>query len=394
MQLSTIVLLIITLIILGEVSYLLARLPRNTLKTKGRALLVDTSVLMDGRITAVAKTGFIGDTLVIPRSVVGELQFLADHADSDKRARARYGLDVVTELQAMDEVEVELLQDGSKAREGVDERLLSLAKQHGAWLLTIDYNLNKVAAVEGIGVLNMNELAQSIRMAHLPGEHLTLALLQKGQDAHQAVGHLPDGTMVVVEQASSQLGRTCEVEIIRNLQTAAGKMIFAKLVKKPVVQPAKARSAEASSGKAVAQEESATQPSTQPKSAKTSRSRQPARARTTTAPAEKTDKKHDQPASSQPQRTARVAHEKTKPAEQPQPKQLAKRTSRARAATTPKSPQAASSLQSRHTKQSTTSRTSQATTQATSKNRTARSSSRRRVDHEAALLDLVKKQTD
>ena len=231
MQLSTIVLLIITLIILGEVSYLLARLPRNTLKTKGRALLVDTSVLMDGRITAVAKTGFIGDTLVIPRSVVGELQFLADHADSDKRARARYGLDVVTELQAMDEVEVELLQDGSKAREGVDERLLSLAKQHGAWLLTIDYNLNKVAAVEGIGVLNINELAQSIRMAHLPGEHLTLALLQKGQDAHQAVGHLPDGTMVVVEQASSQLGRTCEVEIIRNLQTAAGKMIFAKLVK-------------------------------------------------------------------------------------------------------------------------------------------------------------------
>lgn len=395
MQLSTLVLLIITLIILGEVSYLLARLPRNTLKTKGRALLVDTSVLMDGRITAVAKTGFIGDTLVIPRSVVGELQFLADHADSDKRARARYGLDVVTELQAMDEVEVELLQDGSKAREGVDERLLSLAKQHGAWLLTIDYNLNKVAAVEGIGVLNMNELAQSIRMAHLPGEHLTLALLQKGQDAHQAVGHLPDGTMVVVEQASSQLGRTCEVEIIRNLQTAAGKMIFAKLVKKPVVQPAKARSAEASSGKVVAQEESATQPSTQPKPAKTLRSRQPARTRATTVPAEKTDKKNDQPAaSSQPQRTARVAHEKTKPVEQPQPKQLVKRTSRARAATTPKSPQAASSPQSRHTKQSTVSRTPQATTQAASKKRTTRSSSRRRVDHEATLLDLVKKQTD
>ena len=392
MQLSTIVLLIITLIILGEVSYLLARLPRNTLKTKGRALLVDTSVLMDGRITAVAKTGFIGDTLVIPRSVVGELQFLADHADSDKRARARYGLDVVTELQAMDEVEVELLQDGSKAREGVDERLLSLAKQHGAWLLTIDYNLNKVAAVEGIGVLNINELAQSIRMAHLPGEHLTLALLQKGQDAHQAVGHLPDGTMVVVEQASSQLGRTCEVEIIRNLQTAAGKMIFAKLVKKPVVQPAKAHSVEASSGKVVAQEESATQPSTQPKPAKTSRSRQPARTRATTALAEKTE--NDQPASSQPQRTARVAHEKTKPAEQPQPKQLAKRTSRARAATTPKSPQATSSPQSRHTKQSTASRTSQAATQATSKKRTTRSSSRRRVDHEAALLDLVQKQTD
>ena len=391
MQLSTLVLLIITLIILGEVSYLLARLPRNTLKTKGRALLVDTSVLMDGRITAVAKTGFIGDTLVIPRSVVGELQFLADHADSDKRARARYGLDVVTELQAMDEVEVELLQDGSKAREGVDERLLSLAKQHGAWLLTIDYNLNKVAAVEGIGVLNINELAQSIRMAHLPGEHLTLALLQKGQDAHQAVGHLPDGTMVVVEQASSQLGRTCEVEIIRNLQTAAGKMIFAKLVKKPAPQPAKAHSAEASSEKAAAQEEPAAQPSTQPKPAKTSRSRQSSRARIAQTSVEKADKKKEQPAPSQPQQTVR---EKAKPVEQPQPKQLAKRTSRARAATTPKSPQAASSPQSRHTKQSTTSRTSQAATQAASKKRTTRSSSRRRVDHEAALLDLVQKQTD
>ena len=387
MQLSTIVLLIITLIILGEVSYLLARLPRNTLKTKGRALLVDTSVLMDGRITAVAKTGFIGDTLVIPRSVVGELQFLADHADSDKRARARYGLDVVTELQAMDEVEVELLQDGSKAREGVDERLLSLAKQHGAWLLTIDYNLNKVAAVEGIGVLNINELAQSIRMAHLPGEHLTLALLQKGQDAHQAVGHLPDGTMVVVEQASSQLGRTCEVEIIRNLQTAAGKMIFAKLVKKPAPQPAKARSAEASSGKAVVQEESATQP----KPTKTSRSRQSLRARTAQTSVEKADKKKEQPAPSQPQP---ATHEKAKPAEQPQLKQPARRASRARAATAPKSPQAASSPQSRHTKQSTTSRTPQVATQAPSKKRTTRSSSRRRVDHEAALLDLVKKQTD
>ena len=243
-------------------------------------------------------------------------------------------------------------------------------------------------------MLNINELAQSIRMAHLPGEHLTLALLQKGQDAHQAVGHLPDGTMVVVEQASSQLGHTCEVEIIRNLQTAAGKMIFAKLVKKPAPQPAKARSAEASSGKTVAQEEPATQLSTQPKPAKTSRSRQSPRARTVQTSVEKADEKNDQPASSQPQRTARVAHEKTKPVEQPQPKQLAKRTSRARAATTPKSPQAASSPQSRHTKQSTTSRTSQVAKQAASKKRTTRSSSRRRVDHEAALLDLVKKQTD
>ena len=230
MQTKDLILLAVTLLILGEVSYLLARLPKNSIKSKDRAILVDTSVLMDGRIVPVAQTGFIGGTLVIPRSVIGELQFLADHADADKRARARYGLDVVTELQAMERVNVELLQDGSHAREGVDDRLLKLAKQHGAVIMTLDYNLNKVAAVEGTEVLNLNELAQSIRMEHLPGEKITLELIQKGQDAHQGVGYLPDGTMVVVEQASAQIGQTLNVEIIRNLQTAAGRMIFAKKI--------------------------------------------------------------------------------------------------------------------------------------------------------------------
>ena len=243
MQTKDLILLAVTLLILGEVSYLLARLPKNSIKSKDRAILVDTSVLMDGRIVPVAQTGFIGGTLVIPRSVIGELQFLADNADADKRARARYGLDVVTELQAMERVNVELLQDGSHAREGVDDRLLKLAKQHGAVIMTLDYNLNKVAAVEGTEVLNLNELAQSIRMEHLPGEKITLELIQKGQDAHQGVGYLPDGTMVVVEQASAQIGQTLNVEIIRNLQTAAGRMIFAKKIEttnKPLKSTAKA----------------------------------------------------------------------------------------------------------------------------------------------------------
>lgn len=230
METKDIVLLAVTLIILGEVSYLLARLPKTNIKAKNRAILVDTSVLMDGRITAVARTGFIGGTLVIPRSVIGELQFLADHADADKRARARHGLDVVTELQAMDRVEVELLQDGSRAHEGVDERLLQLAKQHGAVIMTLDFNLNKVAAVESIEVLNLNELAQSLRMEYLPGDRLMLELIQKGQDSHQAVGYLPDGTMVVVEQASARIGQTHTVEVVRSLQTAAGRMMFAKIV--------------------------------------------------------------------------------------------------------------------------------------------------------------------
>jgi uncharacterized protein YacL len=213
-----------------EVAYIIKNNHLPRIKSRDRAILIDTSVLMDGRIVSIAGTGFMGGTLVVPRSVVGELQLLADQSDSDRRARAREGLNVVAQLQAMPNVTVELLQDGSRARDGVDERLLELAKQHGAAICTIDYNLNKVAAVEGITVLNINELAQAIRMAHLPGERMLIELVQKGQEQHQAVGYLPDGTMVVVEQANSLIGSSVEVQVVRSLQTAAGKMMFAKRV--------------------------------------------------------------------------------------------------------------------------------------------------------------------
>lgn len=239
METKDIIFVAVMLLILAEVTVILARMPRTSLSRKGRAILVDTSVLIDGRIVGIARSGFISDTLVVPRSVIGELQFLADNADADKRSRARYGLDVVAELQELANIEVKIHQDGSKAEEGVDERLLTLAKQYSAALCTIDFNLIKVALVEGITVLNINELAQGLRMARLPGETMLLELVQKGQDNHQAVGYLSDGTMVVVEQASSQLGQTVEVEVIRSLQTAAGKMMFAKLVAKK--QPATGR---------------------------------------------------------------------------------------------------------------------------------------------------------
>jgi uncharacterized protein YacL len=234
------ILMVVTLLaVLAEVTYLVVKLPRqNLIRKQSRPILIDTSVLIDGRIISVAKSGFIGDTLVIPRSVVGELQFLADNADHDKRARARYGLDVVTELQNMPQVQVEVLQDGSKASEGVDERLLTLAKKYGAAICTIDYNLNKVAVVEGISVLNVNELAQSLRMAYLPGEKMLLEIVQKGQDSHQGVGYLTDGTMVVVEHANKMIGQSVEIEFIRSLQTAAGKMMFAKLVEQKTQQAA------------------------------------------------------------------------------------------------------------------------------------------------------------
>jgi rRNA-processing protein FCF1 len=187
-------------------------------------------VLIDGRIIPVVASGFVSDIIAIPRSVLGELQFLADNADAEKRARARHGLDIVKELQGIEGADVQIFQDGSKAEEGVDERLLKLAKKYAGAICTIDYNLNKVAIVEGITVLNVNELAKNLRMAYLPGEKLKIELVQKGQDNHQAVGYLPDGTMVVVEHASSQIGQFVEVEFIRSLQTAAGKMMFAKKV--------------------------------------------------------------------------------------------------------------------------------------------------------------------
>lgn len=227
-----IILLVSSLLTLGLVSYLALRASplQATQRKSSRPVLIDTSVLIDGRILAVARSGFLSDQLVIPRSVLGELQFLADNGDHDKRARARYGLDVVSELQKIPQVEVKVLQDGSKAEEGVDDRLLSLAKKHQAAICTIDFNLNKVAVVEEIDVLNVNELAQNLRMLYLPGEKMLLELTQKGQDSHQAVGHLADGTMVVVERASKLVGKTAEIEFIRSLQTAAGKMMFAKLV--------------------------------------------------------------------------------------------------------------------------------------------------------------------
>lgn len=194
------------------------------------SIYVDTSVLMDGRVVSIAQTGFIPGVLIIPRSVIGEMQFLADNADSEKRERARRGLDVAHELQAMEGVDVELLQDGSKAEEGVDERLLSLAKESGGMLMTIDFNLNKVAQVEGIRVLNVNDLARQLRMVYLPGDTLELELTGHGSDKHQAVGHLDDGTMVVVEQSRAAVGQTVTIEVIRSLQTAAGRMMFAKRV--------------------------------------------------------------------------------------------------------------------------------------------------------------------
>ena len=210
------------------------------IRKANKRVLVDTSILIDGRFLSVAKTGFINFDILIPRSVVGELQILADGGDDEKRTRARYGLDIISALQGEKGLNVSILADGNSAKEGVDNRLLNLAKKMNAAILTADYNLNKVAKVEGIEVLNINELVHSVRADFLPGEKLMLEITGRGNEKKQGVGHLPDGTMVVVENAESLVGTTCEVEFIRSLQTAAGKMMFARPV---VVKNQKAESA-------------------------------------------------------------------------------------------------------------------------------------------------------
>lgn len=225
-----IIIIAVLLVIAAETTYLTVTSAQKNGRMMQSPVFVDTSVLIDGRIVAVAESGFVLRPLYIPRSVVGELQFLADNADTEKRSRARHGLDVITQLQSIENIKVQVFNDGTRASEGVDNRLLELAKKHGGSICTIDYNLNKVAVVEGIEVLNVNELAKSLRLAYLPGERTVIELTQKGNDSHQAVGHLPDGTMVVVEHAYKQVGSSAEIEFIRGLQTAAGKMMFAKLV--------------------------------------------------------------------------------------------------------------------------------------------------------------------
>lgn len=223
------IILLITAAILVETSVLLFR--KKPSFRGERMILVDTSVLIDGRILDIAEAGFVPGRLVIPRSVLGELQLLADGSDHEKRARARNGLEVITKLQAIPTLNLEIYRDQSDAREGVDNRLLALGGRLGYELCTVDYNLQKVAQAEGITTLSINELSQKLRTLYLPGEKIELLLKQKGQEKGQAIGYASDGTMVVVDNADKLLDQTVSVEVIRSLQTNSGKMMFGKLVK-------------------------------------------------------------------------------------------------------------------------------------------------------------------
>lgn len=189
---------------------------------------------MDGRVVEVVRSGFVPGELLIARFVIAELQLLADKADHLKRERARFGLQVIQNLQDSRHATVKIISDDAIEETGVDEKLVKVAKKTGSMLYTTDYNLLKVAEIEGVRVLNINELAQNLRPSRLPGERAELKIVQKGQEKTQGVGYLEDGTMVVVERASNQLGKVVQVEFTRNLQTAAGRMMFAKTVERRV----------------------------------------------------------------------------------------------------------------------------------------------------------------
>ncbi|WP_420645657.1 PIN/TRAM domain-containing protein [Candidatus Leptofilum sp.] len=191
-------------------------------------ILLDTSVIIDGRIADISKTGFIRATLLIPNFILSELQHIADSADPLRRGRGRLGLEVLTQLQNDTPIPTQITDmDVSEVRDA-DSKLVALARHLHCPIMTNDYNLNRVAELQGVSVLNINDLANAVKITSLPGEELKVKIIQEGREADQGVGFLQDGTMVVVEDGRSLINRTLNVTVTKVLQTSAGRMIFAK----------------------------------------------------------------------------------------------------------------------------------------------------------------------
>jgi len=219
----------LNLLTLTAVGWLISRTRRPTGRASGPVCLLDTSALIDGRVLEVAHAGFLPRHLLLPEFILAELQHIADSAEELRRSRGRLGLDVVKKLQSIHDLSVEVIPDRAPKVETVDDKLVAIAKQLNAAIITTDYNLNQVATINGVKVLNVNELAQGLRPLALPGERVKIKLVQRGSDRGQAVGYLADGTMVVVERAQALIGKEVEVEVNRIMQTVAGKMLFGRL---------------------------------------------------------------------------------------------------------------------------------------------------------------------
>ncbi len=209
----------------GDAREVAFALPNCTVK------LLDTSVVIDGRILDVARTGFVEGSLSLPRFVLVELQGIADSSDPVRRGRGRRGLDVINGLQKIPTLRLDVLEINLKDlnAETVDLALVQLAREMGGKILTTDYNLNKIAQIQGIDVLNVNDLANSLKPMLLPGENLLVDIIREGKEQSQGVGYLDDGTMIVVEDGGRAVGRRVEVTVTSMLQTSAGRMIFSRI---------------------------------------------------------------------------------------------------------------------------------------------------------------------
>jgi uncharacterized protein YacL len=191
--------------------------------------VLDTSVIIDGRIADVAETGFLGGTLIIPSFILAELQQVADSADSSKRQRGRRGLDMLQRLRNNSKLDIQIVETDFPAVKEVDLKLIELGKQLDAVIVTNDFNLNKVSQLRGVAVLNINELANALKPVVLPGEAMRVFILKEGKEYNQGVAYLDDGTMVVVDNARRLIGKTADIAVTSVLQTTAGKMIFGRL---------------------------------------------------------------------------------------------------------------------------------------------------------------------
>ncbi len=199
--------------------------------------ILDTSVIIDGRIADIAETGFLDGIIVIPQFVLRELQLVADSADSMKRNRGRRGLDILQRVQKMATLTVQIVEDDFPAVREVDLKLIELAKVYEGKIVTNDFNLNKVAQLRGVEVLNINELANSLKPIVLPGEIMKVFILKEGKEYNQGVAYLDDGTMVVVDNARKMIGKNIDISVTSVLQTTAGKMIFGKFDERAAMMP-------------------------------------------------------------------------------------------------------------------------------------------------------------
>ncbi len=203
-------------------------LKRGRRKRAADLILLDTSTVIDGRIADIVETRFISGALVVPRFVLEELQTLADSSDAHKRNRARRGLDIVAKLQKDENSTVKIFDKDFPNLHDADAKLLELGKELDAKIITTDFNLNKVASLQGVTVLNINDLSNALKPVFLPGETMPIFLVKEGKEHHQAIGYLDDGTMVVVEEGRKHVGKRIDVIVTSILQTSSGRMVFSR----------------------------------------------------------------------------------------------------------------------------------------------------------------------